>query len=171
MAELAATADIAANKTNIGAGTPSWVTITDMASQKIRDYYAAKGTTSSGTSNRNNRLRIPSIPEYHTGGIVEHQGITKNAEVFAKLLAGEVVVTPNQVDKFMNRTLPKLAATNTINNQMSPVISIGDINISGNADNSTIAQLREVRDQIVNDVFKTINKQNHMFNGKPIRAV
>lgn len=109
------------------------------------------------------------IFKFHDGGLVPHQGIRKNSEVFAKLLAGEVVVTQDQASAFMNSTLPKLANANVTNNNAAPTITIGDINIAGNADSNTVSQLKEVQKQIVDDVFKTINSRNSMYNGGRIK--
>ena len=107
---------------------------------------------------------------YHDGGVVQHQGITKNSEVLAKLMAGEVVVTPSQADNFFNNTLPKIASSNIINNNsMSPTVSIGDINITGNADASVISQIKSAQQEIVNSVFKVINGQKNIFNGGRIK--
>lgn len=107
---------------------------------------------------------------YHDGGVVQHQGITKNSEVLAKLMAGEVVVTPSQADNFFNNTLPKMVSSNTINNNsMSPTVSIGDINITGNADASVISQIKSAQQEIVNSVFKVINGQKNIFNGGRIK--
>lgn len=107
---------------------------------------------------------------YHDGGVVQHQGITKNSEVLAKLMAGEVVVTPSQADNFFNNTLPKIASSNTINNNsMSPTVSIGDINITGNADASVVSQIKSAQQEIVNSVFKVINGQKNIFNGGRIK--
>lgn len=107
---------------------------------------------------------------YHDGGVVQHQGITKNSEVLAKLMAGEVVVTPSQADNFFNNTLPKMVSSNTINNNsMSPTISIGDINITGNADASIVSQIKSAQQEIVNSVFKVINGQKNIFNGGRIK--
>lgn len=155
LAELAKDATLQTpNITSAAKGTPQWVTTLLAGSQLAREFiYKSK------------------IPKYHEGGLVEHQGITKNSEVFAKLMAGEVVITPAQAKNFMRNTLPKLASANTINNQMSPSITIGDINISGNADASTVSQLKEVQKEIVESVFKTINSQKNIFNGGKIRTV
>ena len=107
---------------------------------------------------------------YHDGGVVQHQGITKNSEVLAKLMAGEVVVTPSHADNFFNNTLPKIASSNIINNNsMSPTVSIGDINITGNADASVISQIKSAQQEIVNSVFKVINGQKNIFNGGRIK--
>lgn len=107
--------------------------------------------------------------KFHDGGLVPHQGIRKNSEVFAKLLAGEVVVTQDQATNFFKNTLPKLTSASITNNNSNPTISIGDINISGNADAATVTQLKEAQKEIVNNVFKTINSQKNVFNGGKIK--
>lgn len=107
--------------------------------------------------------------KHHTGGIAGGSALTKNSEVLAKLLKGEVVVTTGQADNFMKNTLPKLAASTNISNQVAPTISIGDINIAGNADASTVEQLKNAQKEIVDNVFKTINSQKNIFNGNRLR--
>lgn len=109
------------------------------------------------------------IRGYHTGGIVEGVS-TEHGEVLAKLLSGEVVATEGQARQFMEKTLPKLAGTTVNNNaSLAPVINMGDINISGNADQSIVDKLRSVQKDIVNDVFRVINNQKNIYNGGMIR--
>lgn len=113
----------------------------------------------------------PNLRRYHDGGIVE--GISnQHGEVLAKLLKGEVVATESQARNFMEHTLPKLAANSPVtNNSVAPVINIGDIVVNGNADSSTIDKLKAVRESIVNDVFKVVNQQANVFNGRTLRSV
>lgn len=108
---------------------------------------------------------------HHNGGIVGGSPLTKDSEVLAKLLAGEVVVTTAQASNFMKNTLPKLATANTVNNQMSPTITIGDINITGDADSSIISKLNQARQEIVDGVLKAVNNQTRIFNGGRVRTV
>lgn len=110
------------------------------------------------------------LKTYHSGGIVEGgSGLNRYTEVLAKLMSGEVVITPNQAKTFMSKTLPTLSTSNVTNNQMSPTISIGDINISGNADSSTVSQLKEIQKEIVDSVFKAVNGQRNLYNGGKVR--
>lgn len=115
-------------------------------------------------------LKLKGVKPYHTGGIVEGVS-TEHGEVLAKLLSGEVVATEGQARQFMEKTLPKLAGTTVNNNNASlaPVINMGDINISGNADQSIVDKLRSVQKDIVNDVFRVINNQKNIYNGGMIR--
>lgn len=130
------------------------------------DSYMSKSSSSSShsywpTSDRARKL----LSEYHSGGLVEEKGITKNGEVLAKLMSGEVVVTPNQAATFLKQTLPNLVTSNVTNNQSSPTINIGDINITGDASDATITKIKEAQKEIVNNVFKVINGQRKIFNG------
>ena len=49
------------------------------------------------------------VGEYHTGGFVGDESRLKSNEGFAKLLRGEFVSTPKQIDVFMKKTLPSIA--------------------------------------------------------------
>lgn len=112
---------------------------------------------------------LKKLPKHHTGGIVGGSS-SPHAEVLAKLLNGEVVVTEGQARTFMNNTLPKLSdASVTNNSSVAPVINMGDIYIQGNADKSTITEIRKIQQSIVDDVFKEINQQTNIFNGGRIR--
>lgn len=113
----------------------------------------------------------PNLNTYHDGGIVE--GITNpHGEVLAKLLKGEIVATESQARNFMEHTLPKLTGNSPVtNNSVAPVINIGDIVVNGDADSSTIDKLKAVRESIVNDVFKVVNQQANVFNGRTLRSV
>ena len=86
---------------------------------------------------------------YHKGGLVGADGesggpasINPSTEVFAQLLKGEFVSTPYQMDLFVSRTLPQLAA------RMGQSVSIGDIHIHnpiGSADALASEIVRSVR--------------------------
>lgn len=105
---------------------------------------------------------------YHSGGLVRANNFDvlptslKSNEVFAKLMAGEIVVTEKQAENFMSHTLPKLSSNNTITNiKDTPQginIDIGDTIIEGNADENTINQIKQLQKQWSNDIFKQINK-------------
>lgn len=52
---------------------------------------------------------VTTVPEHHSGGFVGNFVKLKNNEEFAKLLRGELVLTPAQMDRFMKETLPSIA--------------------------------------------------------------
>jgi hypothetical protein len=82
----------------------------------------------------------------------------KSNEEFAKLLKGEVVYTPDQIDNFMSKTLPKIA-----NPQYES--SGGGINIEnfckliveGNLDKTVLPDI----DKILNKAIEKLNSSMH----------
>ena len=101
---------------------------------------------------------------YHEGGVVEshHDGAPefaggkKSNEVFAKLLAGELVATEGQMDNFMTNILPSIASrasvTPTAKAQGSLEISM-PITVMGNMDESVLPKMDAM-------VKKTIGQLN-----------
>ena len=69
----------------------------------------------------------------------------------------------------MAESMSKSAGYTNNSNDNSATVSIGDIVIQGNATEDTIAQLNKVRKQIVDDVFKTINKHTNMSGYRNVR--
>lgn len=93
---------------------------------------------------------------YHTGGFVGDITNLKTNEEFAKLLNGEFVSTPRQMDNFMKKTLPMMLSSRgsngaTINNN-SPLIEIkcGDVN------ENTLPKLKSLVDQAVTKIEKNM---------------
>lgn len=92
------------------------------------------------------------VGEYHTGGFVGGEATLKSNEAFAKLLRGEFVSTPQQIDVFMRKTLPSIAnqTKGTIIEYNSPLIEI-------KCDNVTEDSLPKLND-IVNKAVEKIKK-------------
>lgn len=96
----------------------------------------------------------PNASIYHSGGIVGDTARLKSTELFAKLLKGEFVATPQMMKQFMTSTLPEIASsgmsggTNEFN---APLISI-------QCDNVTQESLPGLK-EIVDDAVKQIKKQ------------
>ena len=70
-----------------------------------------------------NRTTNAFLMTHHSGGIVGGVAKIKETEEFAKLLKGEFVATPNMMKRFMNFTLPAMAASGG-NEFNAPLISI-----------------------------------------------
>ena len=87
----------------------------------------------------------------HSGGIVGDFTRLKSTETFAKLLKGEFVATPAMMERFMNQTLPNLAASGGGNEFNAPLVSI-------QCENVTQESLPKLK-QIVNDAVKEIKRQ------------
>lgn len=103
--------------------------------------------------------------KYHDGGLVKNNGKLDGSEILAKLMTGEVVVTPDQANKFIGDTLPKMITSNSINNNNAPVVSIGDINIAGDATEATVTKIKQAQKEIVDNVFKVLNNQRRLYTG------
>lgn len=91
-------------------------------------------------------------PKYHTGGFVGNFTPLKSNEEFAKLLNGELVVTPVQMSNFMDNTLPQIASgTSGVVNYNSPLIAL-------KCDNVTKDSLPGL-EKIVNQAVKKIKSE------------
>lgn len=127
----------------------------------------------------NLKRQLAELPKFHDGGIVGGTSYSKNTEVFAKLLKGEIVVTEDQVNRFYNDVLPSATAAmvNQQNRQMlekyrsilSPdmtftgkevVINQGDIIVQGSMDKAVFTQIKSIinsmSDELCNMVCKSI---------------
>lgn len=94
------------------------------------------------------------FPNYHTGGFVGGTTRLKSNEEFAKLLKGEMVVTPEQMKRFMKDTLPQVAnfGRSGINEFNAPLIEINCENVSS----ESMPELKRIVDAAVSEVKKTL---------------
>ncbi len=98
---------------------------------------------------------------YHEGGVVGGTSYaTKSTEELAKLLKGELVITPPQADKVMDMI------TNNSNSEIS--ISI-PIVIEGNADSETVKALEKQMNKLADTVIDKLKtaRANSGFKNKP----
>ena len=98
--------------------------------------------------------RNQKYPAYHSGGFVGGINDLAANEEFAKLLKGEFVVTPAQMKRFMEETLPQIAnysATGGSNEFNAPLIEI-------RCESVTTETLPEL-ERVVNDAVREIKKQ------------
>lgn len=98
---------------------------------------------------------------YHTGGFVGDLTSLKSNEEFAKLLKGEFVTTPKQMDDFMHKTLPVMMTRDasggaTINNN-SPLVEIN----CGSVDDDTLPKLQDLVDQAVKKIGQNMESALH----------
>ena len=93
--------------------------------------------------------------KYHTGGFVGNIASLQSNEEFAKLMKGEFVSTPKQMDTFIKKTLPTLMLGGqngaTINNN-SPLIEIKCEEINQDA----LPHLKELVNQAVAKIEKNM---------------
>lgn len=93
---------------------------------------------------------------YHTGGLVGNKTALESNEVFAKLMKGEFVSTPEQMDRFIKETLPTIASGggngdgNAVFNYNTPLIEIQ----CGTVTNDTLPKLKDLVDEAVKKIEK-----------------
>lgn len=95
------------------------------------------------------------VGSYHTGGFVGGITSLQSNEEFAKLMRGEFVSTPKQMDTFMKKTFPNLVfggQNNAVINNNSPLIEIK----CGEIDQDTLPRLRELVNQAVAKIGKNM---------------
>ena len=91
---------------------------------------------------------------YHTGGFV---GDLASNEEFAKLLKGEYVATEQQMQQFMNKTLPSITGI------QSPTQSLNfenliNLRVDGNLDSSILPELESIIEKSINGAIGKINE-------------
>lgn len=124
---------------------------------------AIKGINATSLSDFSTKLAdilagISQVPTFHSGaekGVVGGSSSTslKSGELFAKLMKGEVVTNGEQIDNFMNKTLPQLASGSSSYANGDISVSM-PISVAGNLDKSVIPDL----DKIANRVLDKINE-------------
>ena len=107
---------------------------------------------------------MTNIPTYHTGteqGAVGSSSFKlKSNEIFAKLLRGELVSTPEQADNFVSNVLPQIASA-------TPSMSSGDvsismpINVAGSLDKSVIPDLNRLTDKVLERIQEVMYKRGY----------
>jgi len=95
------------------------------------------------------------VPQFHTGvnaGFVGGRSESKENEQFAKLLKGELVISPEQMSNFMNKTLPSImSGTPSVSSTMQGM-EIGQLmnfNISGNLDRNVLPSIEKIANMVV----------------------
>ena len=96
----------------------------------------------------------PKIPEFHSGGIVGGLSTHKSNEVFAKLIKGEIVTTPTQAQRFINKTLPSI--TSDINKSVNYNAPLIELNIAS-ATKESIPDIEVVVNRAVDRLKTEIN--------------
>lgn len=92
------------------------------------------------------------VPQFHDGGVVGGRYESKENEQFAKLLRKEVVVTPDQMSNFMNKTLPTImSGTPSVSSSLQGM-EIGQLmnfNIGGNLDRNVLPSIEKIANMVV----------------------
>lgn len=98
-------------------------------------------------------INISTIPTHHTGGFIGDYSSLKSNEEFAKLLRGEFVSTPAQMDRFIKQTLPNIANRNSGGDNIinSPLITVE----CGKVNKDTMPEFK----QTLNDAVELVAKK------------
>ena len=102
------------------------------------------------------------IEQFHTGGFVGDKVLLKSNERFAKLLEGELVVTPQQMDSFINQIWPGIMERS--NGYQVTIDNL--INVEGNVDKTTIPAIQSASDNAVERLNEYMIKSGYSRNAK-----
>lgn len=95
------------------------------------------------------------VPTFHSGvnaGFVGGKSDSKENEQFAKLLKGEIVINPEQMSGFMNKTLPNLMQSSPNISSNMKGMEIGTLmsfNITGSMDKSILPNIESLANKVV----------------------
>ncbi len=98
---------------------------------------------------------MPPFHGYHGGADMGFVGNLNSNEEFAKLMKGELVVNPIQMNTFMGKTLPSIAGANS---GMS-IDRIMDITVQGNLDKSVIPDLEKIANDVANKLAQKMGNR------------
>lgn len=140
-------------ESDIGSGTGS--TLTDRTNEKAEAAAAKKAKAKQIVLDMANLMSRAIIrPTYHTGGLVGGEATLESNEEFAKLLKGEFVSTPAQMDRFIKKTMPSIVSqTSGGITYNAPLVEIKCDNISQDA----LPKLNEIIDGAVDKIKKDMS--------------
>ena len=102
------------------------------------------------------------VPGFDSGGWVGGAPQLKSNQMFAQLMEGERVVTPDEIKRFMSQTLPSMVATNTTNNNQGNIEINVPVVIYGNPDKNLVDTMT---DKIFDKINKALQIQGHTRTG------
>lgn len=92
------------------------------------------------------------IPSFHSGaeqGVVGNKSVSmKSNEIFAKLMEGEVVSNPAQMDNFLNKTIPQMAQSISNNTSGDYDVNV-EINVAGSLDKTVLPAIKDAVEKAI----------------------
>lgn len=125
-------------------------TVSDLAKQ-ISAIFASLGNPP--------KIAPSGIQTFHSGIDVGFAGGVGGNEIFARLMKGEAVISEDQMNRFVNRTLPQITANATNSN-----VTFGklfDLIVQGNLDSSVMPDLEKLSNDIVNRINQTLTGRGY----------
>jgi len=107
------------------------------------------------------------IEKHHSGGIVSDLKLKDN-ETFAKLMKGEYVATPEQMSRFLNSTLPKMASVKPGNEFYAPLVSIQVDSVNNETMPKLEALVKRAADKIKSDITSAFDKTGYRGTTKKV---
>jgi TP901 family phage tail tape measure protein len=109
--------------------------------------------------------------EHHSGvysGPVGGKYALKSNEEFAKLLKGEVVYRPEQIDNFMNKTLPKIANPDyeSSGGGLNVAGNLFEMVIQGNLDKTVLPDVQSIVNKAVEKLNSAMHNQGYLRNAR-----
>ncbi len=154
-------ADYAAFEDRVNAAIDA---IKGINAKTVADFTAQLSTILSG---------IGTVPSFHSGansGVVGSQstGGLKSNEMFAKLMAGEVVVNEDQAQNFFKRVVPQLASSESVGNTSGGISIEMPINVQGSLDKNVLPDLERMVTRVVDKINQAtlsrgINRRADLF--------
>lgn len=137
--------------------------VEDFANQLALIISSISGSLTGGGIGRDTSVLNPT--SFHSGakmGVVGKGSGTslKSNELYAKLMAGEVVSTPSQIDSFMNKTLPQIAGGSSSNIGGDVKIEM-PINVTGSLDKSVMPDLNNLVEKVLERIQTIMNQRGY----------
>ena len=90
-----------------------------------------------------------------------HSELQSN-EQFAKLMKGELVINPEQMDNFMSNILPNISGGNSTIN----IENLMPINVAGNLDKSVVNDIDTISQKVTGEIMKIMRDRGMVRNAK-----
>lgn len=142
----------------------AWYSIGGNQEQRKSNLGNIQTRTRAGYTDPTNYTKIPKNPREDNSYKLEtmHSGVEKGFvgglkgnEEFAKLMDGELVVNPMQMERFMRSVLPQV-----ISNSQGGNISLQmPITVEGNLDKTVIPEMERIADQVIERINKSMSSR------------
>jgi hypothetical protein len=145
----------------------AWTTASESEKKRLHDENEELAKLIGAIYKKDGHWYKGGIKLYHEGidsGFVGGLPLLKNNEEFAKLLKGELIINPIQMNRFMTNTLPQLTS---MNNGFK-IDKLVDITVQGNLDSSVIPKIDDIVNKAVDKLVNATSMRGMNRNVKTI---